>query len=473
MNGSPVEMGPPGLPMGLSGRTVLRGGFGAIIALLAFSSVEAYRIQRTVSDRHILAYRNYVQRDTAISELRNTLSREGTYIRDFFINTGPEGALLLDTQLRNLMQDAKESMEQLKNGPDSDALYATLQARLLDFWKTVGPVPRSMLNRSNADQYKFLQREVVPRRNALYETLHDLKQADQKALEQSEAEFSRLHDAAGHRLILMLSGCLILAFLVARFSVTHAGNLERAAHEQYLAVAHAKHDLEQLSAGLVDLEERERKRLSRELHDEIGQALALVQIELSGAYPDDRLPAVRERIARAKELTDRTVQTIRNISLLLRPALLDDLGLAPALQWLLEDFMRRSGVACEFIEDGVEDQLPDSVKTCVFRVVQEAVHNCEKHAAASKLTVSLRQSTGFIRAEIEDNGCGFVVNAKGMPGWKRGLGMIGMRERAARLGGALTVDSSPGRGTRLSLSVPVPAPPSSTEALQSRNGVTA
>lgn len=459
--------------MGLNRRTVLRGGYGAIIALLAFSSIEAYRIQRTVSDQHIYAYRKYVERDTAITELRNTLSHAGTYVRDFFINTGPESALLLKSQIRKLKQSSMQSAEQLKAGGEYQAVYETLRARLLDFWNTLEPVPDSMLNESNARQYAFLQREVVPKRNSLYATLRVLKEADQQALEDNEAEFAKLHDAAGRRLILMLGGCLILAFLVARFSVVYADNLERATEEQFLAVAQAKHELEQLSAGLVEIEEREHKRLSRELHDEIGQALAVVQMELSGAYSDDRLPAIRERLARARELTERTVHTIRNISLLLRPALLDDLGLTPAMQWLLEDFMRRSGVACEFVEDGVEEQLPDSVKTCVFRVVQEAVHNCEKHAAASKVRVALRQAPGFIYADVEDNGCGFAVNSNGMPGWRTGLGIIGMRERAARLGGTLVLDSSPGRGTRLSLTVPVPTRVLAAEAPQSKAGLIA
>src|SRR5262249_25425058 len=153
---------------------------------------------------------------------------------------------------------------------------------------------------------------------------------------------------------------------------------------QYEEVTHAKREMEQLSARLLEIEEEGRRRLSRELHDEIGQTLAVMQIELSNALANPNQPGMRERVARARDLAESTVQTVRNISLLLRPALLDDLGIVPALQWLLEDFQRRSGVSCEFREGGVSDLLPDSVKTCVYRVVQEALHNCEKHAGASQ-----------------------------------------------------------------------------------------
>jgi signal transduction histidine kinase len=154
-------------------------------------------------------------------------------------------------------------------------------------------------------------------------------------------------------------------------------------------------------------------------------------------------------------LAGKTVQTVRDISLLLRPALLDDLGLTPALQWLLEDFERRSGVACEFSEEGVQDLLPDSVKTCVYRVVQEALHNCEKHAEASQVRVVVRQSADHIHVEMDDNGRGLELNTKGMPGRNAGLGILGMRERAARVGGVLALESSPGRGTRISLQIPL------------------
>jgi signal transduction histidine kinase len=150
------------------------------------------------------------------------------------------------------------------------------------------------------------------------------------------------------------------------------------------------------------------------------------------------------------------VQTVRNICLLLRPALLDDLGLIPALQWQLQEFSRRSGIACQFSESGVQQHLPDSVKTCVYRMVQEALHNCEKHAAAAHIQVSLRQEPGWLTLEVADDGRGFALDAKGMPSQGSGLGIVGMRERAAMVGGKLSIKSSLGNGTRLAASIPLP-----------------
>jgi len=126
-------------------------------------------------------------------------------------------------------------------------------------------------------------------------------------------------------------------------------------------------------------------------------------------------------------------------------------GLVPALQYQLEEFLRRSGITCEFTEDGVQDQLPDAVKTCVYRVVQEALHNCEKHSGARKVRVTVRQLNDALLAEVEDDGCGFASGAHR----STGLGLLGMRERSANAGGSLNIDSAPGQGTRIALRIPL------------------
>jgi signal transduction histidine kinase len=312
-----------------------------------------------------------------------------------------------------------------------------------------------MTHSTDRQQMEFLQREIVPRRGELYNVLRDLSTADQQRLQNSEGEFAGARRLAGERLLTMLVLTVFLACLVARLSLRHAENLERKADQHFAEVEQAKQELQQLSARLLEIEEEGRRKLSRELHDEIGQSLALLQIEISRAQTslNGSSPGLRTHLDRARELAERTVQTIRNITGLLRPTLLDDLGLVPALQFQLEDFLRRSGIQCEFVEDAVADQLPDSVKTCVYRVVQEALHNCEKHSGARKVRVTVRQLPECLVTEIEDDGRGFE------PGMKRGtgLGLLGIRERAANAGGTLVIDSGPGRGARIALRIPLQA----------------
>jgi signal transduction histidine kinase len=290
----------------------------------------------------------------------------------------------------------------------------------------------------------------------LYNALRELTVADQQVLQDRQGEFAETRRRAAERLLLMLAIGVVLSVLAARLSVRHTENLERKADLHFAAVEQTRAELQQLSARLLETEEDGRRKLSRELHDEIGQTLALLQIELSRAQSSSTAPAaVPEHLERARDLAERTVQTVRNISGILRPALLDDLGLVPALQFQLEDFLRRSGIACEFLEEGVADQLPDPVKTCVYRVVQEALHNCEKHSGARKVRVSVRQFPEALVAEIEDDGAGFQMDSQHHPVRSRGLGLLGMRERAGNVGGSLIVDSAPEHGTRIALRIPL------------------
>jgi signal transduction histidine kinase len=444
----------------LSKRAVLRTGYGAVIVLLVLSAVEAYRIQVSVSQQHLDIYRHYVEQEAALAALRRNLWQAGTDVRDFFIQTTPEQAAILRSQVQALKADDAVALDRLAKTGAGPAVVARLRQSLDDFWRTVDPVPQSMLDVNNELQFEFLQREIVPRRGELYSALLQLAEADQQRLQENEREFAAARALAARRLMVLLAVSVLLGLLVARFSLLHAENLEKQAERHLAEVEQARGELQQLSARLLEIEEEGRRQLSRELHDEIGQTLALLQIEISRvqgmlpAQPD----AARERLLRARELAERTVQTIRNISLLLRPTLLDDLGLAPALHFQLEDFLRRSGIACEFVEEGISDHLPDVVKTCVYRAVQEALHNCEKHSGATSVRVAVRQLPDCLVAEIEDTGRGFVT---GEP--RKGLGLLGLRERAVAAGGTLVIDSAPGQGTRIVLRIPLAAEPAPKE----------
>lgn len=444
----------------LSKRAVLRAGYAVMLAVLVLSAVEAYRIQTTVSRQHLEIYRHYVDQDQALATLRLNLWLAGNYVRDFFIKSTPAQGEILRAQIDGLKQDNEKAVQRLASASYEREVIPRLRHSLDEFWALVDPLPRAMLHATSEEQYDFVQREIVPRRGELYNALRALTFADQQRLQDSEAQFANTRRQASSRLLLMLVIGVLLSFLVARLSLRHAENLEREAERHYAAVEKTKGELQQLSARLLEIEEEGKRKLSRELHDEIGQTLALLQIEISHAQalPDVRSEALRDRLGRARELAERSVQTIRNMALLLRPALLDDLGLVPALQFLLEDFLRRSHIATEFVDDGVADHFPDAVKTCVYRVLQEALHNCEKHSGATRVRVTVRQLPEHLLLEVEDNGCGFSLNSQGMPLKSSGLGLLGIRERAAISGGALVIDSAPGRGTRIALRVPIAAP---------------
>lgn len=445
----------------LGKRSVLRAGYAAVIGVLVFSALEAYRIQLSVSAQHLEIYRRYVDEEDALTTLRRNVWLAGNYVRDFFIRNTPDQAQTLSAQLGPLQTESAEALERLARISPQSPILPALRQSIQEFWAVVDPVPVTMLHTSSDRQFEFVQREIVPRRGELYSALHELSATGEQHLQDNDRQFAVSRQQATERLLLMLGIGVILGLVVAVFSLSHAENLERVADRHHAEVEQTKGELQQLSARLLEVEEEGRRRLSRELHDEIGQTLALLQIQITNAQSalETQPEVLREQLQRARALVEKTVQTVRNIALLLRPALLDDLGLVPALQFQLEDFSRRSGIAAEFAEENVAEQLPDGVKTCVYRVVQEALHNCEKHAGATKVRLEARQLPDELTVSVEDNGRGFPLNDKHMPRQNTGLGLLGMRERVANAGGVLSIHSRPDGGTRIEVRIPLVAAP--------------
>jgi signal transduction histidine kinase len=436
-------------------RNVLRAGFGVVIALSLVSAMEVYRAQRTLSARAAEICRLHVQQDDALFRLRRTLWLGAIAGRDYLLDPHPERAATFNAQLAKLRSHSDRLLDELALAGAPAPSVRALRTRVDEFWKGIEPIPAAARNLSLAEGYDFVQRDLVPRRNAVGEALWDFTWDSQKVLEENEDQFARARRDADGRLFVTLGISLILGVLVAGFSLLRSGTLERKAALQFEEVTAAKADLQRLSARLIEIQEQERTRLSRELHDRVGQTLATLRLEIARAesVPFRHLPEIRQRLNEARGLAESAIQSIRNMSLLLRPSLLDDLGLGPALQWLTEHFRRRTGIACEFSEQGAAGDLPDAVRTCVYRVVQEALHNCEKHSAALLVRVSVAQTADALEVVIEDNGNGFEPE-RAVKAAPPGLGIIGMRERAATLGGQLTVESGVGRGTRVELRLP-------------------
>lgn len=200
----------------------------------------------------------------------------------------------------------------------------------------------------------------------------------------------------------------------------------------------------------------ERRRIARELHDEIGQALGALKLEL--AVAERVMPEVStdEALAEARSITDRTLQTVRDLSQLLHPAMLDDLGLPDTADWYLRAFSRRTGIASELAIDRLEERLAPEVEMCTYRVIQEAVTNVAKHSEATSCRVQIARELATLRIVVEDNGKGFQPATRRAAD-ARGLGLIGVRERVANLGGRLRVESGAGTGTRLTVELPLSA----------------
>jgi signal transduction histidine kinase len=196
----------------------------------------------------------------------------------------------------------------------------------------------------------------------------------------------------------------------------------------------AERQMRELSQQLVNTQEEERKNLSRELHDHVAQVLTGLRMELGRI---ERISATTSpAVAECKKLVDDMFRTVRNLALGLRPSMLDDFGLQAALEWLARDFMGRYAVGVDLAMDGDFDALPDAHRTCVYRVVQEAMTNCARHAQATS---------------VSDNGMGLDPSYR-----RKGLGLRGIDERVKELQGTLTIVRLPLGGTTLRARIPLP-----------------
>jgi len=220
------------------------------------------------------------------------------------------------------------------------------------------------------------------------------------------------------------------------------------------SLAERQRELSELSTRLMSVQEEERHRLARELHDEFGQTLTAVNANLwliERQAPADA-EALRHRAAETRRLVARTLGAMRELSQLLRPSVLDTLGLMPSLDALVSAFREHHQIATSLAGDGLPERLPAELETALYRIAQEALTNVARHARAGRVRVALTAMGGELRLEIEDDGIGLAARNGATP--PTGTGLVGIRERVRALGGQLILHGE--RGVRLEVRVPLP-----------------
>jgi signal transduction histidine kinase len=210
--------------------------------------------------------------------------------------------------------------------------------------------------------------------------------------------------------------------------------------------------MQTLSRRLVEVQEAERRYIARELHDEIGQVLTGLKLALEMNVRISGETA-RASLIEAQSLVNKLMVLIRELSLNLRPAMLDDLGLLPALLWHFERFTAQTNIRVIFKHTGLNQRFPLEVETAIYRIVQEALTNVIRHAKVNEVTVRIWLDEKMLGVQVEDYGIGFNSDALLNTGTSSGL--AGMRERAVLLGGQFTIETSPGAGTRLTAELPI------------------
>ncbi len=205
--------------------------------------------------------------------------------------------------------------------------------------------------------------------------------------------------------------------------------------------------LEELSTKVLNVQEEERKRVARELHDETSQALTLLLIELrmlEKASPGDR----KKKIDDLWTYTSQILDGVHRLTMELRPIDLDELGLIPAIRTYIKAYTEKFNIDIHFQVTGLKGRLPDNMEVAFYRIVQEALTNVAKHSGATSVWISIKSEDSLVVVTIKDNGCGFDMDEI-MKSEERGLGLFGMRERMSTIGGELKIDTIPGQGTEI------------------------
>lgn len=437
-------------------RILLWAGFGGLLLLMGVLGLSAFSFLYQIEIRQEKIRRDYVERDRTLEQLRSSLYLSGTYARDFLLDTGEDEAAKHRDLFVRTRQEIERGLQEYSTliRPGEMDSFQQLSRNVTDYLNAILPALKWDTEKRRQLGYAFIEQEVLPRRMMAVSLADQIQQFGEKQLELSSQAVSELFASFRMKLLVLLVLTIVISILLAGTSLTRILRLERQAERRFDEVLRVQKELKRLSSEVVSAQENERRRISRELHDEVGQVLYATVLGLGNAQSSLRNGNTEEALRQLDavlEMTQRNVSVVRNISLLLRPTMLDDLGLVPALKWLAREVSRTSAVQADVLADDCPDDLAEEHRTCIFRVVQEAIQNALRHSGARLVRVYVQRENGTLRTSIQDDGKGFE------PSEEKGLGILGMEERIVRLGGTLKISSELGRGTIVSFELPMPA----------------
>lgn len=431
-------------------RVALLLGFAVVFALWLVWSYQLVQnlahIQRNIESLR----RDYVRGQQALSTVRTNVLLGSIYLRDALIDSAEDRREYYRSELTRL-RDEIETLLAPHLGDVSAAerdRWARLEAELDDYWAS-RDVAFTTTTRTPTESYLLLRKRVVPKRDGVLQIVDQVLALQTAARLQQEQETAALYDDVRARLILI--GCLTLigALTAAVLAMRRVSGLQHQVEQQRLHERRIRHDLERLSAGLVNVQERERREISRELHDAIGQALTAVKLDLGIALRSDVNDRTRAALDEASDITETTLQNVRDLSQLLHPSTLDDFGLPETLRTYLKRFAERTGIRAQLMA-ALPERLPTEIEASVYRIIQEATNNIARHSHATACSVTINTVNGALNLVIDDNGRGLKASNG------HGLGLIAMRERALAQGGSFAIESPAVGGTRVTVTIRIP-----------------
>ena len=442
----------------LSIRAAVFLGFGLIFGLWMFAwaqlSVrigEAQRRAESINTR-------YVRAQETLSNIRTQVLMASVAFRDALLDPDPANMSLYRGQLESsytALDELLRAYEPVSASRGEREQFARLEKEVDAYRRSMLDVLSSDRNHWMAEARNVLSRRVTPRRDIIIAVSERVQSLNRAGYVEQQSVIGGVYQSVQRDLWQLLGLALAIGIGVAILAIAYAGRLERRLRQQMAHDVELAHDLQELSAKLVSVQEQERRHIARELHDEIGQALTAVKVELALAQRAiEGAQGPTTVLETARNITDGALHQVRDLSHLLHPAALDEFGLLSAVDEHVKTFAKRFGIAAEVAHASMSGRLAPATEAAAYRIIQEALNNVAKHAQATECRVFLACQPDTLRIVIDDNGCGFDVSAPRSPD-RRGLGLIGIRERASRLNGTVIIDSVAGRGTRVVVELPV------------------
>lgn len=428
----------------------LAGLLGLIVVSLAIAHDRATFSSGALEDVNTRHRRIFAE----LRQVRSDIYLSAIFVRDYLLDNerarDPEYLEQLATFRDSSRQALTDLEDLLPAGAEGREALDQLRASQDTYWTTFEPLfywtPAEKLARSAA----FVREEVLHRREQVLTVAREIEALNDASYDQQRGAIVQRRAEFQNGLWRLLWQTLVLGLIVSAVAVNRLRVVERRADEQRLLAEAAEQRMRMLSQQLVATQEEERRKLSRELHDHVGQLLTGLRMSL-GRIERVNQAGLGPTIADSRVIIDDLTRIVRDLASGLRPSMLDDLGLQPALEWLGRDVSRRCGLQVTVSVDGGLDDLPDAHRTCAYRVVQEALTNVMRHAAAGRAMVTVRRRHDTLTIAVKDDGRGFVPVQK-----SDGLGLRGVEERVKELRGSVDVSSAPGAGTTLTVSLPVP-----------------
>ncbi len=432
---------------------VLLLGFGALLFLIGILGVGAIRRANDVYDQMTGAQQAYQEVEQALRDLPADLHLAGILVRDYALDPSATAAPIYKEQLAREQQKIERYLLRLSLlSSVRKEKVERLQKEIQAYADSLDPILGWSAEEKYVRSFEVI-RGTLPKRQAIVDLAQELSTLNAQNLAVQRQAGERGRDSLQRFVRNLLLACLTLGLAVAVTSARRIVHSEKKSEMERQRAVEAEQHQHRLAMRVVQVQEDERKRIALELHDAVGQMASALGMELGRleSLSQSSRPEFHEKIAEVKQMNSDVIRALKDLATGLRPAMLDQLGLAPALRSHAREFERRTKVSTDFRLQGELDSIPEPHRTCIYRIVQEALNNCGRHAAASNVTISLTGEPDSIRLTVRDDGRGFDSAKRS----ETGLGLIGIAERVRDLNGKLKVDSSPGNGTLLEVELPV------------------